>query len=90
MFPACPSTSATRRCAAFIRTSRSFRLVRSKLEQRVEGYRFALERLVIMTPSSEAVEVERSLNHLQEQIAYYRTHLPPTWVREQSLSAQRY
>jgi hypothetical protein len=63
-------------------------MVRTKLGQRVEGYRFALERLVIITPSSEAVEVERSLNHLQEQIAYYRTHLPPTWVHEQSLSAQ--
>jgi hypothetical protein len=65
-------------------------LVRKKLEQRVGGYRFALERLVIMTPSSEAVDVERSLNHLQEQIAYYRAHTAPTWVREQSLSAQRY
>ena len=65
-------------------------MVRTKLGQRVDGYRFALERLVIMTPSSEAVEVERSLNHLQEQIAYYQTHLPPTWTREQSLSAQRY
>lgn len=65
-------------------------LVCSKLEQRVDGYRFALERLVIMTPSSEAVDVERSLNRLQELIAYYRTHTAPTWVREQSLSAQRY
>ena len=65
-------------------------MVRTKLGQRVQGYRFALERLVIMTPSSEAVEVERSLNHLQEQIAYYQTHLPPTWTREQSLAAQRY
>ena len=64
-------------------------LVRSKLGQRVEGYRFALERLVIMTPSPEAVEVERALNKLQAEIAYYRTHTAPTWVREQSLSSAR-
>lgn len=64
-------------------------LVRTKLGQRVESYRFALERLVIMTPSSEAVDVERSLNRLQEQIAYYQTHAAPTWVREQSLSSAR-
>ena len=61
-------------------------MVRAKLGQRVEGYRFALERLVIMTPSQEAVQVERSLNQLQAEIAYYQTHTAPTWVREQSLS----
>jgi len=65
-------------------------MVRTKLRQRVESYRFALERLVIMTPSSEAVDVERSLNQLQQQIAYYDTHAAPTWVHEQSLSAQPY
>src|SRR4051812_49095608 len=64
-------------------------LVRSKLGQRVESYRFALERLVIMTPSAEAVEVERTLNQLRSEIAHYRTHRAPTWVREQSLSAAR-
>jgi len=65
-------------------------MVRTKLRQRVESYRFALERLVIMTPSSEAVDVERSLNQLQQQIAYYDTHAVPTWVHEQSLSEQPY
>ena len=64
-------------------------LVRSKLAQRVESYRFALERLVIMTPSAEAVEVERALNRLQSEIGYYRTHKAPTWAREQSLSSAR-
>jgi hypothetical protein len=64
-------------------------MVRTKLGQRVEGYRFALERLVIMTPSAEAVEVERALNQLRSQIAYYGTHRAPTWVREQSLSSAR-
>jgi hypothetical protein len=64
-------------------------LVRTKLAQRVTAYRFALERLVVMTPSAQAVEVERSINQLQAQIAYYRTHSAPTWVREQSLAAAR-
>jgi hypothetical protein len=64
-------------------------LVRAKLDQRVASYRFALERLVIMTPSPQAVDAERELNHLQVKIAYYRTHTAPTWVREQSLAAAR-
>ena len=64
-------------------------LVQTKLAQRVTAYRFALERLVVMTPSAQAVEVERSINQLQAQIAYYRTHSAPTWVREQSLAAAR-
>jgi hypothetical protein len=64
-------------------------LVRARLSERVSGYRFALERLVIMTPTQHAVEVERSLNQLQAQIAYYRTHSTPTWVREQSLASAR-
>jgi len=64
-------------------------LVRAKLAQRVSGYRFALERLVVMTPSPQVVDVERSLNQLQAQIAHYRTPAAPTWVREQSLAAVR-
>ncbi len=64
-------------------------LVRAKLTQRVSGYRFALERLVVMTPSPQAVDVERSLNQLQAQIARYRTNSAPTWAREQSLAAAR-
>lgn len=64
-------------------------LVRTKLAQRVSGYRFALERLVVMTPSPQAVEVERSLSQLQAQIARYRTRSAPTWQREQSLAAAR-
>jgi hypothetical protein len=64
-------------------------LVRTKLTQRVSAYRFALERLVVMTPYPQAAEVERSINQLQSQIAYYRTHSAPTWVREQSLAAAR-
>jgi hypothetical protein len=63
-------------------------LVRTRLAQRVGAYRFALERLVIMTPSAQAVEVEQSLNQLQGQIARYRTPQLP-WVREQSLASAR-
>jgi len=63
--------------------------VRTKLDQHVSGYRFALERLVILTPMQQAVDVERSLNQLQAQIAHYRTYSAPTWVREQSLAAAR-
>jgi hypothetical protein len=64
-------------------------LVRLKLEQRVSSYRFALERLVILTPTTQAVEAERSLNQLQAQITNYRNHSAPTWTREQSLADQR-
>lgn len=64
-------------------------LVRAKVAQRISGYRFALERLVVMTPSPLAVDVERSLNQLQSQIGRYRNPAAPTWVREQSLAAVR-
>jgi hypothetical protein len=63
--------------------------VSEKLTQRVAAYRIALERLVIMTPSQQAVEAERSINQLQAQLAYYRTHSAPTWAREQSLASAR-
>jgi len=62
-------------------------LVSAKMEQRVKGYRYALERLVVVTPSPQAIEVERSLNQMQAQIVRYRTHTAPTWAREQSLAA---
>jgi hypothetical protein len=64
-------------------------MVRAKLAQRATGYRIALERLVIMTPASEAVDVERSLNQLQALIAHYRGRAAPTWVREKSLADAR-
>jgi hypothetical protein len=63
-------------------------LVRARLMQRVTAYRFALERLVIMTPSAQAVEAEQSLNQLQSSIVRYRTP-PLPWVREQSLASSR-
>jgi hypothetical protein len=63
--------------------------VRDKLAQRILAYRFALERLVIMTPSQQAAETERLLNELQTRVAYYRGHMAPTWAREQSLASTR-
>ena len=62
--------------------------MREKLSQRVASYRFALERLVIATPSAQAVEVERAINQLRATIARYR-HLTPSWVREQNLATVR-
>jgi len=62
-------------------------LVRRSLDERVAAYRFALERLVVMTPNPEAVQVEHALNELRSKVAWYRTHLPPGWTREQSLAS---
>jgi hypothetical protein len=64
-------------------------LVRAHLSQRVTGYRFALGRLVVMTPSSQAVEGERLINQLQAELARYRRRAPPAG-REQSLAALRW
>jgi hypothetical protein len=61
--------------------------VRSKLDQRAASYKFALERLVIMTPSQQAVDTERALNHLKAEIVYYRRHSAPSWGREPSLAS---
>ena len=63
-------------------------LTRETLAQRMSAYRFALERLVVTTPSAQAAEVERAINQLQAQIERYRRPAP-TWVREQSLAASR-
>jgi len=61
-------------------------LVRTRLHQRVASYHFALERLVLMTPSPEAAQIELALNGLQEQIAHYRFPVP-SWGRERSLAS---
>jgi hypothetical protein len=61
-------------------------IVQQSLNDRVASYRFALERLVIVTPSPQAVEAERSINLLQNHIARYH-NLAPTWVREPSLAS---
>jgi len=46
--------------------------VQRTLAERVESYRYALERLVISVPSNEAVETERMLTLLQQRIANNR------------------
>jgi hypothetical protein len=63
------------------------RLVCDKLNQRVAGYWYALEQLVIRTPSQQAVEANQTLNQLRTKIDYYSTHATPTWQREQSLAS---
>jgi len=62
-------------------------LVRNSLVERVAAYRFALGRLVVTTPNPEAIQVEHALNELRSKVAWYRTHLPPGWTREQSLAS---
>jgi hypothetical protein len=64
-------------------------MVRRSLDERVAAYKFALERLVVMTPNPEAAQVEHALNDLRANVAWYRTHLPPGWTREQSLVSAR-
>jgi hypothetical protein len=61
-------------------------IVRWSLEDRVLAYQYVLERLVIETPMSQAVDVERLLNQLKSTIARYQA-LPPTWRREPSLAS---
>lgn len=61
-------------------------LVRTRLHQRVDGYRFALERLVLMTPTAQAAQVELAVNHLQAKIARYRRPVP-SWKSEPGLAS---
>jgi hypothetical protein len=61
-------------------------LVRTRLHQRVASYHFALERLVLMTPTPQAAQVELALNQLQAEIARYR-YPAPSWGRERSLAS---
>jgi hypothetical protein len=65
------------------------KLVHAMLGRRLSSYRFALERLVIVTPSSQAVEVERTLNQLQAQIARYRFGAPPGRTRPAQIAIAR-
>jgi hypothetical protein len=65
------------------------KLVHASLGQRLSSYRFALERLVIVTPSPQAVEAERALNQLQAQIARYRFGAPPGRTRPAQVAIAR-
>ncbi len=87
-----PNLSPTERANALRRINVNAAIVswvRSKLHQRAASYRFALERLVIIVPSQQAVDTERALNHLNTVIAYYDTHSAPSWGREPSLASTR-
>jgi hypothetical protein len=50
--------------------------VRGSLEARVDAYKFALERLVLMTPSPQAAQAELMLNQLKSGIARYSNGAP--------------
>jgi hypothetical protein len=50
--------------------------VQASLDQRASSYRFAMERIVVMTPSPQAIEVERALNEMRATIAQYRAGAP--------------
>jgi len=63
-------------------------LVRAKLMQRSASYRFALEHLVIQSPSPMAVDIERAITAMNAEIAYYRSPAP-SWTREQNLVTAR-
>jgi len=63
--------------------------VRRTLSERVASYRFALERLVIVTPASQTSDVDHDLKQLRARIAYYRTHSAPIAGQEQSLASVR-
>lgn len=65
-------------------------MVQQSLAERIEGYRFALGRLVIMAPDPQAAEVERAINSLRDRVAYYRHNPPPAYAgRERSLADAR-
>jgi hypothetical protein len=59
--------------------------VRVSLDQRVASYRFALERLIIMTPSPQAAQAELMINQLKGTIDRYR-HGAPLFRAESSLA----
>jgi len=63
--------------------------VRASLGRRVANYRYALERLVISSPSQEAVTVEQALNRLHAEVSHYRVQTAPPYQRGPSLAFQR-
>jgi hypothetical protein len=50
--------------------------VRGSLDRRIASYKFALERLVLMTPSSQAGQAEFALGRLKATLAGYRAGAP--------------
>lgn len=58
--------------------------VQTSLGRRAASYHFALERLVIMTPSAMAVDAERALGQMRAQIAEHRRVAPTRAARTAS------
>jgi hypothetical protein len=50
--------------------------VRRSLAQRVASYKFAMERLIIMSPSAQAAQVELMINQLRDTIGRYQNGAP--------------
>jgi hypothetical protein len=50
--------------------------VRGSLARRIASYKFALERLIIMSPSAQAAQVELMINQLRDTIARYQNGAP--------------
>lgn len=59
------------------------------LNRRIQSYQFALGRLVVMTPSQQAVEAEQVLNQLKTAVTYYSQNPAPTWGQGKSLASAR-
>jgi hypothetical protein len=59
------------------------------LNRRIQSYQFALGRLVVMTPSQQAVETERVLDRLKAAVAYYSQNPAPSWGQGKSLASVR-
>lgn len=69
--------------------TRTVERVRVSLKHRVAGYRYALERMVIMAPSKDAVPAEQALNRLGNEVAYFRNNTMPPYALQPSLAFQR-
>ncbi len=52
----------------------------SSLDQRAAAYRFALERLVIMTPTPLAVDTELAIKEMKARLAQYAPALPTVQI----------
>jgi hypothetical protein len=86
------SLSAAERAQANARVRENARvvsMVRTSLIRRVASYRFALERLIVMSPMPQAADADRILGQLNAEILRYQNGTPPTWSRPSSLAFAR-
>lgn len=83
------SLSAGERAQAKERVRENARIVsmvRTSLTRRSASYRFALERLAVMSPMAQAADADRALSQLNAGIAQYQHGTPPSWSRQPSLA----